>query len=525
MAKRRISMRKITEVLRLKWQHKLSNRKIAHSCSLSHSTVREYLLRAKLAGLGWPLPAELDDGRLEDLLSPPQRPVSADMRQMPDMEYIHKELKRKSVTLQLLWYEYKETNPEGYQYSRFCELYRQWVGKLDVCLRQHHRAGEKLFIDYAGQTVAIHDPKSSHVSEAHLFVAALGASNYTFAEATVNRDLPSWINLHERAFEFFGGVAEILVPDNVKTGVTHPCRYEPDLNPTYQDMARHYGTCVIPARSGKPKDKAKVETAVLCAERWILAALRNHKFFNLAELNNSIAEKLTEFNNRKFNKLDTTRKVLFETLDRPALKPLPPQPFEYCEWKKAKVNIDYHIEVEGHYYSVPYQLVRQPVDVRVTAGTIEVLFKNRRVAGHRRSCRRGAFTTLAEHMPKAHQKYLQWTPSRIIRWAGKNGPNTQALVTRVLESKPHPEQGFRSCLGIMRLAKRYCPERLEAACGRAIAINGHSYKSVESILKHGLDQQSLPEETVKSAQSIIHSNIRGKNYYLKGDRHAQRTDP
>ena len=285
MAKRRISMRKIKEVLRLKWEHSFSNRKIAHSCSLSHSTVREYVLRAKLAGLSWPLPAEFDDGTLENLLFPPAKPVSPDQWQMPDMEYVHQELKRKSVTLQLLWYEYKEANPEGYQYSRFCELYRKWQGNVDVCLRQHHRAGERLFIDYAGQTVAIHDATNGDVREAHLFVATLGASNYTFAEATLSLDLPSWIKLHVHAFEFFGGVAEILVPDNVKTGVTHPCRYEPDLNPTYQDMARHYGTCVIPARAGKPKDKAKVETAVLCAERWILAALRNHKFFSLAELN------------------------------------------------------------------------------------------------------------------------------------------------------------------------------------------------------------------------------------------------
>jgi transposase len=519
-------MRKIREVLRLKWEHSFSNRKIAHSCSLSHSTVREYLLRAKLAGLSWPLAAEHDDGTLENLLFPPPKPISPEHWQMPDMDYVHKELKRKSVTLQLLWYEYKKANPEGYQYSRFCELYRQWAGNLDVCLRQHHRAGERLFIDYAGQTVAIHDPANGDVREAHLFVATLGASNYTFAQATLSLDLPSWIKLHVHAFEFFGGVAEILVPDNVKTGVTHPCRYEPDLNPTYQDMARHYGTCVIPARAGKPKDKAKVETAVLCAERWILAALRNHKFFSLAELNKAIAEKLVEFNGRKFNKLDTTRKALFETLDRPALKPLPLRPFEYAEWKKAKVNIDYHIEVDRHLYSVPFQLVKQHVDVRITPDTIEVLFKNRRVASHRRSYRQGAFTTMTDHMPKSHQRYLKWTPSRMIRWAGKNGPNTQSLITRVLESRPHPEQGFRSALGIMRLAKRYGPERLEVACGRALVIRGYSYKNVESILKHGLDQQALPaDESGKKARPVVHPNIRGKQYYAKGSCHAQRTDP
>jgi len=519
-------MRKITEVLRLKWQHKLSNRKIAHSCSISHSTVREYLKRARQAGLSWPLDEALDDGALEKLLFPPPESMSADGSRMPDMDYIHRELKRKSVTLQLLWHEYKETNPQGYQYSRFCELYRQWAGKLDVCLRQHHRAGEKLFIDYAGQTVPIYDPRSGHISQASLFVATLGASNYTFAEATMNQELPSWIKLHVDAFEFFGGLAEVLVPDNVKTGVKSPCRYEPDINPTYQDLAQHYGTTVIPARSGKPKDKAKVETAVLCAERWILAALRNHKFFSLAELNKAIAEKLVEFNGRKFNKLDTTRKALFEKVDRPALKPLPRRRFEYAEWKKAKVNIDYHIEVDRHLYSVPFQLVKHHVDVRMTAGTIEVLFKNRRVASHQRSYRPGAFTTLTEHMPKSHQKYLQWTPSRMIRWAGKNGPNTEKLIARVLETRPHPEQGFRSCLGIMRLAKRYSAERLEAACGRALVVRGYSYKSIESILKHGLDQQALPEDEIDDgARPIVHANIRGKQYYMKGDCNAQRTDP
>jgi len=526
MAKRRISMRKIREVLRLKWQHGLSNRKIAHSCLISHSTVREYLRRAEHAGLSWPLAEDLDDGALEGLLFPAPKSTPDGVCRMPDMSYIHKELKRKSVTLQLLWYEYKEANPEGYQYSRFCELYRHWVGKLDVCLRQHHRAGEKLFIDYAGQTIPIYDPGGGQARDAYLFVAALGASNYTFAEATLDQSAPSWIKLHVHAFEFFDGVAEILVPDNVKTGVKNPCRYEPDINPTYQELARHYGTTVIPARSGKPKDKAKVEAAVLCAERWILAALRNHKFFSLAELNKSIAEKLVEFNGRKFNKLDTTRKALFEKLDRPALKPLPRRRFEYAEWKKAKVNIDYHIEVDRHLYSVPFQLVKQHVDVRITAGTIEVLFKNRRVASHQRSYHPGAFTTVTDHMPKSHQRYVQWTPSRIIRWAGKNGPNTQNLITRVLESRPHPEQGFRSALGIMRLAKRYSPERLEAACGRALAIRGYSYKNVESILKHGLDQQALPaDDPGKQARPVVHPNIRGKQYYAKGNCHAQRTDP
>jgi len=506
-------MRKIKEVLRLKWAHKLSNRKIAKSCFISRTTVADYLLRAKLAGISWPLDSELDDTAVENLLFPVTDKSVLVERRMPDMEYLYRELKRKSVTMQLLWYEYKQANPDGYQYSQFCNLYRQWVKKLDLTLRQEHRAGEKLFIDYAGQTVPIVDPETGEITQAQIFLATLGASNYTFAEASLSQDLPSWIKSHVHAFEFFGGVAEILVPDNLKAGVTNPCRYEPDINPTYQDLAEHYGTTVIPARSRKPKDKAKVESAVFVAERWILAVLRNHTFFSLNELNRAIAEKLHDLNNRKFQKLNTTRRQLFETIDRPALKSLPSCLYEYAEWKKARVNIDYHIEIDRHYYSVPYQLVRQQVDVRLTSSTVEVLFKNKRVASHQRDYRKGAFTTLIEHMPKSHQRYLEWTPSRIIRWAEKNGPKTKKLITQILDSRTHPEQGYRSSLGIMRLGKAYSPERLEAACERALLINAYSYKSVQSILKKGLDQQPFLFEQVENTQPLNHHNIRGKHYY------------
>jgi transposase len=506
-------MRKIKEVLRLKWAHKLSNRKIAKSCLISRSTVADYLLRAKLAGLSWPLDPELDDAAIENLLFPvTDKSVPAESR-MPDMEYLYRELKRKSVTMQLLWYEYKQANPDGYQYSQFCNLYRQWVKKLDLTLRQEHRAGEKLFIDYAGQTVSIVDPKTGEITEVQIFLATLGASNYTFAEASLSQELPSWIKSHVHAFQFFGGITEILVPDNLKAGVTNPCRYEPDINPTYQDLAKHYGTTVIPARSRRPKDKAKVESAVFVAERWILAALRNHTFFSLNELNRAIAEKLHDLNNRKFQKLNTTRRQLFETIDRPALKSLPSRPYEYAEWKKVRVNIDYHIEIGRHYYSVPYQIAREQVDIRLTSSTVEVLFKNKRVASHQRDYRKGAFTTLTEHMPKSHQRYLEWTPSRIIRWAEKNGPKTQKLITRILDSRTHPEQGYRSSLGIMRLGKAYSPERLEAACERALFINAYSYKSVQSILKKGLDQQPFLFEQIENANPLNHHNIRGKHYY------------
>jgi len=512
MANRRLSMRKIKEVLRLKWEKGFSARQIAKSCDIARSTVKDYLNRAQLMGLAWPLPDDLDEAAVEHMLFPPAAHIDANKRPIPSMEDIHRDLKKKGVTLQLLWYEYKQANSDGYQYSQFCKCYHQWADKLDVCLRQTYRAGEKLFVDYAGQTIPVIDPVSGKTRDTWLFVAALGASNYTFAWASFSQDLPSWINAHVRALDFFGAVPEIIIPDNLKSGITKPCYYEPDINPTYHDMARHYGTVIIPTRVARPRDKAKVEAAVKIAEMWILAALRNHTFFSLEELNKAVAEKLVEFNNRKFKKMEGSRRILFETIDKPAMKPLPINAYEYAEWKKSTVNIDYHVEVDAHYYSVPYQLAKERVDVRLTAATMEVLFKNKRVASHARSYDKWQHTTLEEHMPKSHQKYLEWTPSRIITWAGKNGPSTQSLVSRILESRRHPEQGFRSCLGIMRLAKLYTPERLETACTRAFSLNACSYKHVKSILENGLENQPLPS-TSDSVKPVYHYNIRGKDYY------------
>ena len=436
MAAERLSMRTIREVLRLKWEKHLPNKRIAESCNIARSTVRDYLSRATEAGLSWPLPAELDDSLLEQMIFTVQSAPVMGKREMPSPEYIRKELTRKGVTLRLLWLEYKQANPDGYQYSQFCLLYHQWLDKTDVSLRQTHRAGEKLFLDYAGQTIPVTDPETGKTREAWLFVATLGASSYTFAWASFSQDMPSWIEAHVRAFRFFGGVSEILVPDNLKSGITKPNYYEPDINPTYQEMACHYGAVVIPARMRKPKDKAKVESAVQIAERWILAALRNHTFFSLAELNTAVTQNLDELNDRKFQKMDASRKTLFETIDKPALKPLPDTPYEYARWKKARVNIDYHIYVDGHYYSVPYQLTKQRVDVRITQTMVEILFKNKRIAVHVYDSRQGRHTTISEHMPKSHQKYLEWTPSRLLSWAGQNGGDVNFLVET--KSAPWP---------------------------------------------------------------------------------------
>jgi transposase len=505
-------MRKIQEVLRLKWSQGLSNRQIAKACGIARPTVGEYLRRATEAGLAWPLPPDLDEAALERQLFPPPPSLPAQARGVPDWALVHQELKRKGVTLFLLWQEYRETHPEGYQYSWFCDHYRAWQGKLDVVMRQDHRAGEKLFVDYAGQTMPVVDRNTGEIREVQIFVAVLGASSYTYAEATWTQGLADWIGSHRRTFAFLGGVPELVVPDNLRAGVSKAHRYEPDLNPTYQDMASHYGVAVLPARVRRPRDKAKVEAGVLLIERWILAALRRRTFFSLAELNAAIAGLLEKLNARPFKKLPGCRRAHFEALDRPALNPLPAAPYEYAEWKKARVHIDYHVAVEGHYYSVPHALIKRQLDVRITQNTLECFYRGNRVASHRRSQQKGRHTTVPAHMPESHRQAGEWTPQRLSNWAAKTGPATEKLITTVLTSRKHPQQAYRSCLGILRLGKAYGDVRLEAACRRALILGSHSYKSIESILKHRLDDKPLAEQQ-ELALPEDHDNIRGPSYY------------
>jgi transposase len=505
-------MRKIRETLRLHFDCGLGQRPIARCLDISRTTVGDYLRRAEAAGLGWPLPATLTDQQLYHQLFPPMIPVSATGRTVPNCASLHTELKRKGVTLTLLWEEYLSEHPQGYRYSQFCELYRQWARKLKLSMRQIHKAGEKLFVDYAGQTLPIVNPHTGEISEAQIFVAVLGASSYTFAEATLSQNLPDWLGSHRRAFEFFGGVPEIVIPDNLKSAVSKPCRYEPDLNPSYQDLAEYYGTAVIPARVRKPKDKAKAEVGVQIVERWILARLRNQTFFCLAEANAAIRRLLSDLNGRPFKKLPGCRKEAFETLDRPALKPLPAEAYTFSQWKKVRVGIDYHVEIDGHYYSVPFQLRGQQLDARITAGSIECFVQRKRVASHPRSFQKGRHSTVAAHMPKGHQDYADWTPERLIRWAAKTGPRTASLTEAILASRQHAQQAFRSAMGLMRLAKVYTPQRLEAACDLALDGGATSYKSVKSILSTGLDQQPR-QQTLPISDPIAHDNIRGGHYY------------
>lgn len=508
-------MRKIKEVLRLRYVCGLSEREIAASCRIAHSTVSNYLKRAEKAGLGWPEAAGISEAELGARLFATSHPPPGDGRPLPDCQYIQEELRshrKVNLTLTQLWLEYKERHPDGYQYTQFCEYYRRWCSKLDYCMRQEHRAGEKLFVDYS-DGLSLVDPRTGEIISTQLFLAVWGASNYTYAEASLSQALPCWIGSHVHAFEYFECVSRVVVPDNLKSGVTKASFYEPDLNPSYADMAAHYGCAVLPARPRRPRDKAKAEAGVLIAQRWILAVLRHRTFFSLAELNAAIRELLERLNTRPLRKMKRSRRELFESLDRPNALPLPQRPYEYAEWRKAAVNIDYHIEVDGHYYSVPFHLLRERLDVRLTATTVEAFHRGERVAAHARSYERGHHTTVKEHMPPEHRRYAEWTPSRIVQWARKTGMATAQVVERVLASRTYPEQGYRACLGILRLSHHYTPERVEAAARRALAFNTCTYKSMRAILVAGLDRQAIPDAPPQRMSLPVHQNIRGREYY------------
>jgi transposase len=505
-------MRQLRAILRLKFESGLSHRAIARACAVGVGTVSEYVGRARRAGLSWPLPEELDDAALEAKLFP--APTGGDSpRPRPDVAWIHQELKRPGVTLQLLWLEYLGVHSNGYRYSQFCEHYRRFAKRLKPSMRQVHRAGEKAFVDFSGKKASIVDPKTGEVQEVELFVGVLGASSYIYVEALPSQHLPMWIAAHVRMLAAFGGCPAVLVPDNLKSGVTRPCRYEPGVNRTYDDLARHYGAVVIPARTYRAKDKAKAEASVLLTQRWILAVLRNQTFFSLAALNEAIREKTKVLNDRPMQQLKVSRRELFERLDRPALKPLPASGYELAEWKDCRVNIDYHIEFDHNFYSVPYQLLHERVEVRATVSTVEAFFKSKRIASHKRLLGRGQSSTQPEHMPRAHRAHAEWTPSRLISWAGKTGPATAHLVTQIMENRPHPEQGYRACLGIMRLGRIHGPDRLEAACRRAGRLKSFSYRTVRNILAAGVDRLPLDEQITHRRPALRHENIRGAVYY------------
>ncbi len=506
----RLPMRRIRDVLRLSAAG-MSKRQIAASLGVSATAAGECIRRARRAGLAWPLPEGLSDEALERRLFPPPTMASDDRRPQPNWAAIHRELRRPGVTLQLLWEEHRAVHPDGYGYSRFCELYRAWEARLSPTMRQNHVAGERMFVDYAGTTLAVIDPSTGQARTAQLFVAVLGASNYTHAEATWTQGLSDWIGAHTRTFAFFGGIPAMVVSDNLRAGITKACFYEPAVNRTYAEMAAHYGTAILPARPYRARDKAKVEVAVQIATHFIIAKLRNRQFFTLAALNTAIAELVAQINDRVSRHLGASRRALFEELERSALKPLPAEPYVFAEWKECRVGLDYHVEIDKHYYSVPHQLLREKVWARIAARTIEVFHRGKRVAAHVRSSSNRKHTTVREHMPSSHQRYADWTPERLRRQADAIGRHTAALVEIILRERAHPEQGFRACIGIVRLAKSYGRERLEAACSRALEIGARSYSSVNSILKNSLDRRrpAMPAD----GPAIAHDNIRGPTYF------------
>lgn len=507
-------MKKIAEVLRLRYEAKLSLNQVALACNLSKGAVSKYVSLAKNKGLTWPLPKDCDEAKLSRLLFPGKASQSPFAK--PDYFQIHQELKRKGVTLQLLWSEYTAVHEaDAYQYSQYCHHYRHWLGLQKRSMRQHHRAGEKLFIDYAGPTVAIVDARSGEIRHAQIFVSVMGASSYTYAEATWSQSLPDWIASHQRALRFYGGVPQLLIPDNLKAAVTKASRYTPKINETYAEMAAHYQTAVLPARPYKPKDKAKAEAGVLLVERWIMARLRHQTFFSLAVLNTEIKALLLDLNARAFQGRVESRKDLFESIDRPALKALPQDDYEYAEWKRAKPGIDYHVQVDKRYYSVPNALVGEVLDLRITATAVEVMHKGKRVASHVRLHQGNTrHSTLSEHMPKSHQAHRDWSPGRFIRWARQIGPCTAEVIKRQLQNRPHPEHGYRACLGLLNLSRRYTDARLEAACKRALFIRSTSYTSISSILGKGLDKTPLPHEEDSINNDLPgHHNLRGADYY------------
>ena len=510
MPAERLPMRKIRDVLRLQ-DSGFSERRIATSLNIGSTSAGEYIRRARRAGLAWPLPGDLTDEALERLLFPASPDVPPDQRPRPDWSCVYREKRKPNVTLSLLWEEYRAAHPDGYSLSHFCDLYRNWEGRLAPTMRQAHVAGEKMFVDYAGSTIDIVDGTTGEVHEAQIFVAVLGASSYTYAEATWTQKLPHWIASHSRAFAFFGGVPAQVISDNLKSGVTKACFYEPQVNRTYAEMAAHYGTAVIPARPRKPRDKAKVEVGVQVVERWILAKLRNRRFFSLAEANAAIRQLLDQLNARVTRHLGASRRHLFEQLDRPALLDLPVEPYTYAEWKECRAGLDYHVEVDKHYYSVPHALLRQKVWARMTDRTVEIFHRGKRVACHLRASPNRRHTTVTEHMPSAHRRLAAWTPQRIRHYAASIGPNAEALVDIIMRSRPHPEQGFRSSIGIIRLAKTHGSGRLEAACERALDIGARSYSSVASILRNNLDRRKPKRAADRPA--IDHANIRGPRYF------------
>jgi len=508
MSQERLTLRKIREILRLKEEAGLSNRAIARACKISNSTVGEYLRRAAAAKLSWPLPEGINEEELYRKLFPEDTAPKEPERPLPDCETIQKELKKKGVTLKLLWEEYKDKYPTNhYQYTQFREYYHRWAKSQSPSARLPQVGGEVMEVDYAGMTLPLVNPETGEVKPVSIFVATLPASNYIYAEAQPSQEKCHWINGHVRAFAFFGGVPKILRPDNPKTGVKSPHYYEPDLNPTYQELAEYYQVAVLPARVRRPKDKGHVENGVQNVERWVLAPLRNQTFFSLAEMNRAIQKQLEVLNGKVMAQYGKSRRQWFEEIDQPALRPLPETSYQFALWKTAKVNIDYHVAFEKHFYSVPHALIGQQVEIKATERMVEIFHKGEQVAVHPRSSAQGRFSTRAEHMPSRHRFILELDADWLLKQAGAIGPNTTRYLKSLLEARAFPEQAYRSCLGVLSLARKYPHPLFETACERALQAHLRSYKELKAELEALARQASTP------VQPLVHENLRGETYY------------
>jgi len=507
-------MRYIKEILRLRFEAKLSQRDISRSVSVSVGSINHYLARADKAGIRWPLPEDMDQKALLRALFPEQQAIPQSGFIAPDWPSVQFELRRKGVTRQLLWEEYCQAHPDNaYSYSQYCYHYQQWRSQQQRSMRQRHKAGEKTFIDYAGPTVPVINPDTGKSRQAAIFIAVLGASSYSFAEATWGQSLCNWLESHVRAFEFFRGTTTIIIPDNLRSAVSKACRYEPEMNRSYNTLAEHYSVAIIPARPRKPKDKSQAENGVLLVERWILAKIRHETFFSLAALNARIKELLEQLNNKPFQKLPGSRRSQYEALDKPALRPLPTHRYQYVDIKKVKVNIDYHIEYEKHYYSVPHQLVGRQLEVHASSSSVQLYNLESLITTHPRKYQAG-FTTNPAHMPENHREHATWTPARLLNWGGRIGPNTRQMVQQLFDQKPHPEQAYRACLGLLNLNKHYGDERLEKACRLGLAEGLQTVKNIRNILKHKRDQIPVTEQdTNNTPLNQNHENIRGSAQY------------
>lgn len=509
MSRKRTSMRKIKEILRLSGKG-LSPRQIAKIVKIGRTTVQDHLQRSFEAGINLEIAESISEEELEQRLF--KVPRITTNRALPCWETIHLEHRKSNVTLQVLWEEYRDQEADGLSYSYFCNLYRKFSKTVDLSMRQVHKAGEKMFVDYCGKTVEIIDSITGEIRQAQIFVAILGASNYLYAEATWSQQLSDWISSHVRALEFFGGVPKAIVVDNLKSGVTSPSYYDPDINPSYAEFARHYDTVILPARIKKPKDKAKAEAGVQLVQRWLLAKLRHQKFFSLTSLNRAIQGLLITLNDRPFRKLEGCRRSIYESLEKAVLMPLPISAYEFAAWKNAKVNIDYHVEFKKFFYSVIWREVHQRVRIRATASTIEIFKADKRIAVHPRKYTGDRYSTLEEHMPPQH-KAMKWNPGKLVNMAAKIGESVKSVIETILNSRPHPEQGYRASLGVLRLGRLLGNDRLINACKKAIEIGSPTYKSIKAILENGQDRCALSEQ--ENRELPKHQNIRGSKYYKK----------